>query len=74
MNRVKRGEDLRILINKGVTFTSLNYIKDLVMPPNIKHCFDGFEQHEKYTSRWYKDLTYESFVKNTKEKIKFTKY
>ena len=42
MSRVRRGEDIRILINKGVDSESLAYISELVMPPNIKDYFDGF--------------------------------
>ena len=71
MNRVKRGNDIRLLINTGVGIASLNYLKELTMSPNVKHYFDGFE---KDTLKWNQNLTYESMLKTKKGIIIATQY
>ena len=48
----------------GVGIASLNYLKELVMPPNIKHYVDGFE---KDTLKWNQNLTYESMLRTQKK-------
>ena len=63
MSRVRRGENIRILINWGVESESLDYIFELVMPLNIKHYFDGFERCEDIMCRWNRNRTYDSLLR-----------
>ena len=64
MSRVKRGDDIRLLIDTGVGIASLNYLKELTMSANIKHYFDGFG---KDTLKWNQNLIYESMLKTPKK-------
>ena len=65
MSRVKRGDDIRFLVNTGAGISSSNYLKELTMSPNVKHYFDGFE---KDTFKWNQNLTYESMLITLKKK------
>ena len=65
ISRVKRGDDIRLLINTGVGIASLNYQKELTMSPNVKNYFDVFE---KDTLKWNQNLIYESMLKTQKKK------